>query len=415
MKLEEILDAFLIIGGTPSLNEKQKVLQKYKDNEVFRYILKFLFDKNITTGISTKKINQDKKIDVSEDFDDVIDVIEYLSKNNSGKIYDVCVVKKFINKQDKNHENTLLELFSKKLKLGITAKTINKAFKEEFISIHEVQRAELYEDNKDYLIGKEIACTIKLDGCRAWIYIENHKVKIVSREGKLVTGLTDIEKELSILDNMILDGELICKTGDTSLDRFRNTTAILRTKANYKSDINFEIYDIVNNDIYTDRRNKIEQLFKDNKFENIKNVKVLYKGIYDKDIVNKLLNEAKSNNEEGIMINVCDAKYQFKRTKDLLKVKVFKEIDLKVVNILEGEGEIKGKLGAVVVKYKGFDVKVGSGFTMDQRDELWRTKSIIGKIIRIKYFEESIDQDDNLSLRLPVFIDICDKKEESYF
>ena len=415
MKLEEILDAFLMISGTTSLNEKQKVLQKYKDDYTFRYILKFLFDKNITTGISTKKINKDKKIDVTEDFENITDVIEYLSINNSGKDYDVCVVKKFINKQDENYAVTLLELFSKKLKLGITAKSINKAFREEFIKLHEVQKAELYEDNKNYLIGKEIAATVKLDGQRAWIYVNDHKVRIVSREGKLVTGLLDIEKELSILDDIILDGELICKTGDTSLERFKNTMTMVRTKANYKSDINFEIYDIVNNDIYTDRRNKIEELFKNNKFENIKNVKVLYKGIYNEEIIDKLLKEAKSNNEEGIMINVCDAKYQFKRTKDLLKVKVFKEIDLKVVEAIEGEGEIKGKLGAVVVKYKGFDVKVGSGFTMEQRDEFWRNKSIINKVIRIKYFEESYDQEGNLSLRLPVFIDVCDKKEESYF
>ena len=52
---------------------------------------------------------------------------------------------------------------------------------------------------------------------------------------------------------------------------------------------------------------------------------------------------------------------------------------------------------------------------MEQRDEFWKNKSIINKIIRIKYFEESSDQEGNLSLRLPVFIDVCDKKEESYF
>ena len=51
------------------------------------------------------------------------------------------------------------------------------------------------------------------------------------------------------------------------------------------------------------------------------------------------------------MIDLDDV-YYFKRTKSLIKLKVMSTIDLRVVGFEEGNNKNKGKLGAVLVKYK---------------------------------------------------------------
>ena len=58
----------------------------------------------------------------------------------------------------------------------------------------------------------------------------------------------------------------------------------------------------------------------------------------------KYLEELTSAGEEGVMINICDALYEFKRTTNLLKVKKMNTLDLEIVGVEEGEGRLAGTL-----------------------------------------------------------------------
>ena len=118
------------------------------------------------------------------------------------------------------------------------------------------------------------------------------------------------------------------------------------------------------------------------------------------------------------MINISDALYEAKRTKNLLKVKAMQDCDLKIIGFEEGTGKNKGTLGAVIVDYKGFAVKVGSGFTDEDRKYFWENKDkLFGRVITVQYFEETTNKKDNsLSLRFPVFLELREEgKEVSYF
>ena len=234
--INKVLDFLIVLSNTSSSNEKKKMLKANKDNETLIEIFKFLFDKNFVTGISSKKMNSDKRVIVKEDFDSIIEVFGYLKDNNSGRITDISVIWKFINKIDKVYEKTLIELFSKKLRLGITATTLNSVYGNDFIDVHEVQLALVYEDEKDYLEGKIIGISTKLDGNRCEAIVRNHKCTLKSREGKLITGFNDIEEELSKLDDCNLDGELKAVSGNSSIDQFRNTQKSIRKKTDNKKE-----------------------------------------------------------------------------------------------------------------------------------------------------------------------------------
>ena len=82
------------------------------------------------------------------------------------------------------------------------------------------------------------------------------------------------------------------------------------------------------------------------------------------------------------------------------------EYDLEVVDVLEGDGRLKGTLGALVVAYKGNTVNVGSGYTDEDRAYLWAHKDeLIGRVIAVKFKEETQDKKTGLySLQFPIYV-----------
>jgi DNA ligase-1 len=114
---------------------------------------------------------------------------------------------------------------------------------------------------------------------------------------------------------------------------------------------------------------------------------------------------------EGVMLR-ADEPYKGKRSKDLLKVKKFFDDEYEVIDtemgpfryVLNGKEHEETMLSCVMIKHKGYTVRVGSGFTIEQRQEFYQNpKKILGKIIQVQYFEETKNQDERLSLRFPTF------------
>lgn len=108
---------------------------------------------------------------------------------------------------------------------------------------------------------------------------------------------------------------------------------------------------------------------------------------------------------EGLMVRDGDEPYQFKRTGNLRKIKSFKDIELPIVDIIEGTGKYEGTLGSIVVSYRNNLVYVGSGFTDEQRDRIWNNwDDYKDMYLKIKYFEESANDKGEYSLRFPTFV-----------
>ena len=70
-------------------------------------------------------------------------------------------------------------------------------------------------------------------------------------------------------------------------------------------------------------------------------------------------------------------------------------------------------LSAVLIEHKGNIVRVGSGFSIDQRKMFFKNPTgIIGNEITVQYFEESQNQNGEYSLRFPVIKVIHDKERK---
>ena len=117
--------------------------------------------------------------------------------------------------------------------------------------------------------------------------------------------------------------------------------------------------------------------------------------------IKKMHDQYVAEGYEGAMIKDLDAPYKFGRGPEVMKLKAFHDVDLKVEMLLEGTGKHSDKLGSVVVVYNGVEVQVGSGFSDDLRDTIWADPdSFVGRTIEVRYQEVTPDG----SLRFPTFV-----------
>jgi DNA ligase 1 len=110
--------------------------------------------------------------------------------------------------------------------------------------------------------------------------------------------------------------------------------------------------------------------------------------------------------EEGIVLKNKFSFYEGGRSVNWCKVKVMHTLDLKVVGVVPGKGKNEGKVGALMCEYKGKEVKVGSGFTDEQRDAFLNAPP---SLIEVKYQEITKDG----SLRFPTFVKVREDKVEA--
>ena len=406
---------------------KQDVLEKYKDDEKIRWFLKYYFDPFSITNISTKKLNKDVSCRPTKAIRTFEECIDFAVSSCTGKYTDVAAINSFVyvHKEDKEFIHGCL---AKTIKIGVSEKTINKVFGKDFIFTMELQLAEKYFDNMEYIEGKEFALTLKLDGIRCVASKKNGKVSLVARSGQPIIGAVDIERDLRNVneDNFVLDGELLVDDWRNmkSKDAYKATTKIVRKDAE-KHGIRLVAFDMVTIKEWNERSSKDAYKVRRNRFgkiaeqcEQVEKVPLLYLG-KDTSKINELLKKVTrgKRSQEGLMINVVDSTYQFRRTKELLKVKSMNDCDLRVIGTQEGKGKYKGLLGSLIVEYKGNTINVGSGLTESLRESFWNDKdSLIGRVIKVQYFEETQDANGNKSLRFPVFLELCpENKEPSLF
>ena len=408
------------ITSSNSRKYKQEVLEKYKDDPIIERYLKILLDPYIVYGISKKKLN--KIVGVESGFMalTVFDLFNYLEKNNTGRDVDISVCQRALNKvasRDMEAAKLLDALICKDLVLGCDAKTINSVIPD-CIPTFSVQLAEKFFDKPERAEGKEFAVTTKIDGGRIIAIKENGKVTFYTRSGQLYEGLVDLEKEMAerIPDNYVLDGEITLLDYQNYDSKSAYKLAMKITRADGpKTGVKMLVFDGMPLEnwkaqhcqlTWAARRYTLELMtgFYNNDLTYFELLPVLYRGT-DTSKILELLDSEIARGQEGVMINVCDAPYEFKRTWNLMKVKKMNTLDLEVVGYEEGEGRLKGTLGALHVRYKnGNIVKVGSGFSDELRRLIWLEPSdFVGKIAEIQWFEETSNADGGLSLRFPVF------------
>lgn len=412
-------------------NAKCEFIKAHRDDTYFKRFLYFALNPMLTYNISKKSTD---KLMAEENFDgqkliffnDIFECCEHLSRLRGMDDATLRQVKMLLNVKypERDERDLYIQLLSKKVRLGIAAKTINKIIPN-LIPEWEVQQAYTVE-KYPLKEGTEFWLTQKLNGARATLY----EGQLLARSGMPYKGLEHITDALSWLRvaGFVADGELTLKDkGDLSdNEAFRVSTGILNSDNVNKTVICYTIFDMIPVKDFDALKPQVTYRYRRdilNQFAEriadtdgaVKVLPVLYHGT-NQSKIEELLEQMVREDKEGLMINT-DAPYRRTRHKGILKVKRFYTMDLPIIRCEEGTGRLSGTLGAFVLKYKENEVKVGSGFTDEQREQFWNNRDDMeGLLCEVKYKEISQDKGTGLeSLQFPVFVGIrTDKTEVSY-
>lgn len=430
MILDQFADMVEKLQATTGRKEKESILSQYKDNFEIKLILRYVYDPYIILGLSKKSLTKQVPVEAESIPSDIIELLTYLAKHNTGRYVDIAYAQAFINAHEE-YRDLILDIISKDLRTGVQPTTLNKIFGEGFIRPFGVQLAQRYFENPEKFLpkGTTFILSQKLDGIRCVIIKGyNGNVEFFTRQGQPINGLVELAEEAKYLSSgYVYDGELLLdKDVKESKDLYRETVKVVNSDKE-KRGIIFNCFDSI---AYVDyvkgfderptylRKDFVHKLFQSPNFHYIREVPNLYMGM-DQAEVTKWLDKITSEGGEGVMINIANAPYECKRSRFLLKVKKFNSADVRVLSLEEGTGANKGRLGAVQVEFLGpdgklYNCRVGSGFEQSEREYFWKNPDQLqGRIIEIKYFEISNNQEnENYSLRFPTFKSVRFDKDE---
>lgn len=482
LKLLRIL--ILELRSSNSVNFKLSILKKYSCNDFIKKVLFYTYNPYYKYGLRSvsckKKRNltessnnpRDNPSDPNFSVEDWFLLLDLLRR---GKLRGNEGIKK-INSVVNLHVDYSEEIFGmldKNLKTRIS-KIINKVFVN-LIPTFEVMLAKSYDskisnrhikfvksDSSDSSIGSELLVedkhsnhredwfmSQKLDGVRCIAVVSSSGVKLYSRFGNELEGLSIIGKEvgdlcLSLdLCDVVFDGE-ICLLDSAGKENFQFLMKELHRKDHEISNVTYKVFDLLSvsefesrlgldSNRYSCRYDRLKEVFsgKYGKSGNSGNSgklptlecnhlslleQILIK---DEKHLEEFCNSCWDLNWEGVMVRK-DVLYEGKRTNNLLKIKKFKDREYVVKNVifevqrfidkesgLETEREL---LSSVEIEYKGNTVNVGSGFSLSDRIRYSENREeLIGKEIVVQYFEETLNKEGKYSLRFPTIKYIYEK------
>lgn len=429
----KVAEVIKLIGDTGSINNKLFILKKNENLPGLKEILKFIYNPYCKTGISNKKLDNAKFILATAYKVTWKDAIDYYSTHRTGSDDDIGFGVNFINDTPDEAKWLARAIITQDLKIGVTATSLNKVYGADFIPKIGCMLGTLYGDVGPVKTKWPCIVTEKLDGIRRILIKENGVVRCYSRSGHEDTGLVEIIEEAKWLpNNTVYDGELLAEGTFKDSIALRQATNSIANSKGEKTGLIFNIFDMVPVDEFfagtsvkdalvrkitlgatlgdesiqhlDERWPVLLQAFGIHReLKHIKPVPILglVKNMTE---VEPIVAEIWSRGGEGVMLNATSGLYEIKRSKNLLKVKHTEEHVLTIVDMVEGTGKFEDMLGALIVDYKGNKLGVGSGFTDQQRKEIWNNCSAyIGAKVEIETFGESTNAMREVSLNCPIF------------
>jgi len=418
-ELKEFVDK---MQATSSSLDKVEILKQQP--EFIKKILEYTYNPYKQFYVTSKTCKKNSDLcDQNKIYDTIFKLLDDLTNRVYTGHDAIAMVNSFI-ASNSEYEDLIYNVLDKDLKTRTGAKVINKAFPG-LIPEFNVALAKEYDGKCDW--NDHWYASRKLDGvrCLAVVDVEG-KCTLYSRMGKEFTTLDKVKHaiEATGIINTVFDGE-ICLVDENGDEDFQSVMKQLRRKDHQIENPVFMMFDMLHKSEFeqiehqqntlSERLHKLRS-FLTEKYINLKdpsdhiNNTLRYLDQYvvnDDNHFNTWKDMSFVNNWEGFMLRK-DVVYEGKRTKNLLKVKKFHDAEYTVVGVDHGlmsvvrDGKEKQEtmLAQVYIEHKGYEVKVGSGFSQEQRIK-YMTEPIIGKTITVQYFEETKNDKGGISLRFP--------------
>ena len=412
------LDFITAMQGTSSVLDKVEMLKNA--DYVTRRVLFWAYNpyKQFHVGVANLKKRSDLVADTCS-YDNLFDLLAALDARDITGHEALSETNAFI-RDNPDIEDLIHLILDRNLKIRASEKLINRAC-DNLIPTFDVALANTYDEKtakKVNLRDQTWMVSRKLDGVRCLVVVdENGAATSFSRSGKQFETLRKVEEEIEALDirNVVFDGEM-CSVDAEGNEDFQRMMKEIRRKDHTVENGLYQAFDMidladfqsgVSEDTLLTRLSRLQDTIpQDAKF-----LSVLYQErVEDEDHLQKWRQDSQNAGWEGLMLRL-DNTYKGKRSKDVLKVKTMHDAEYRVKDtaygpfryVQDGKEIEEEMLSAVMIEHKGNQVRVGSGFTIEQRQHfLQHPENILNKVVTVQYFEESQNQSGEYSLRFPV-------------
>ena len=433
-KALETLQQIAACTGKGSQEQMQSILKANLTPEL-EFLLEVAYNPFIVTKLNKLDMDMSRPISfgTSDNLDAVKNLVDKLRKakaaNKELREEAIWVISSF----NPELQQTLYDVLTKNLNIGIQAKSINKAVGRQLIPNLSLM---LSEDDVE-LIDKwdTIYCEHKYDGVRIIALYKDGDFQYFTRNFNQVPTehMKYVNADLHSIvaanpkfdfEGWFFDGELTDhdrKSVSGKLNRMLKG----KVDGEISKDFMFNIFDIEHQNVltagkgitkYLDRRNTLDLLW--SHVESVKHICLSERWTFSS--VNEMMdryNEIVKEGGEGVICKT-NAVYECKRSRSWIKLKEVNDCDLVVTGWIPGEGRRTGYIGSLCLSdsTSKLRVDVGSGFTdadLKMVNELINNNELIGKIVAIQYNLSITDKHGNHSLFLPRFIEVRNDKSEA--
>ena len=406
--------------ATSSSLDKVEILKK--QSIFIKLVLRHTYDPYKQYHVTSKTCKKNSDLsNLNNIHDTIFDLLDDLTNRKYTGHDAIAMVNSFA-AQNPGYEDLIYNIIDKDLEIRAGAKVLNKAIPG-LIPTFNVALAQSYEGKCDW--NDKWYASRKLDGVRCLAVVDDKgKCTLYSRMGKEFTTLDKVKHaiEATSIINTVFDGE-ICLLDENGDEDFQSVMKELRRKNHQIKNPVFMMFDMIHksdfdNNKSTDKlSNRLHTLRTFIDYDMSEHANNFHLGttlryldqyvVTDDKHFDTWAKMATDNNWEGFMLRK-DVGYEGKRSKNLLKVKKFHDAEYKVVDcdvapmsvVRDGKEAQEVMLAQVYIEHKGYKVKVGSGFSQEQRIK-YMTEDIVGKTITVQYFEETHNDKGGISLRFP--------------
>ena len=442
-----ILEIIKELRQDSSLNYKKDILRKYSDYVPLQKFLVYVYNPRVNYFM--KKLPDVISYGHGDhSITEMYSLLEQLKQREITGNQAQEVVREYL----LNTNQVIRELFElvigRDIRAGVGVGIINEVYKGLVEEIPYQRCSKLDEktlERFDTMSGGFLT-QMKADGIFSYIIVQDDEISFLTRAGTPWTS-NKLSEELKHLPNCVIIGEALVmednkvfdrKTGNGLITKFikrESTLETLEDKAksgatkhlaelgNKRDEfewidkrINFQVWDSLTLEEfeegisprpYTERFGEALRLsFMTQSLRPIPSYRV-----YSMKEAQAIADEYISNGGEGAVIKKLDTIWKDGTSKDMVKIKAVLDADLLCVDVEEGSGKYKGKVGALVLETSCVRLRVKVGTGLKDLDRAKPFDYYIGKVIEIQYNEFIKSKSKSTdSLFLPRFVEVREDK-----
>jgi hypothetical protein len=420
-KLSKIIES---LAAESSTKAKQSILEANRDNETLRELFRATLSPRVSFYLRGNQL--DSK---SSPFDDV-DGGYFLTTEVILNIVDTLDKRKLTGHAARDYVQQLIEdlvvddrmlviaMLNRDLNCKVAGGLVNRVWKDLIPEYPCLLADKLTPKRAQELVDadiEEFIVQLKADGGRCNAVIRNRAISFFSRNGNELTLHGVFDDCLSAFNDCMVDGELVIeKAGETQNRQTGNgiyNKAVRGTISKSEAEeFVFYVWDVVpidkfdaENDPtpYSIRVNNLADLLRKNHSDKVRLIDTVF--VKSLEEAQQYGAEQIAKGYEGAIIKLPSLTWSSTRSKDMLKIKEEKSVDLVCVGV-QPHSKNPSMIGSLELETADGLLRVSSGSGLTDDDRLKDPDFYIGKIVELKYNAVIKSKGkDTYSLFLPIF------------